>query len=491
MLSNRAQHLSRLFLYSSLIMMVLGLTAIWLPKFPAMQDYPQHLFMANVISDLDNTDLNWLDFFEVDLKIGPYLLFYLIVSSLASILPIDIAGKLFISLAFSLVTLFILVWNKVRCQTSPPWTLLVMFPLFFSQVYYMGFTNYLISIPILFLALLVHEETIKQSFTLFKAGTYFLLLILLFFSHPYTLLVFIAFSLVISLLSLQEMKGRKYVGFIVPLVIAALFVWWYLNTFNMPVNISTDVLKISWWPQKSLFYYFLLPFMGMRVNDGYNYSFLILWGGIALILFFAALLKRKPFAFRLPFWQLFILSLAGYILLPFWVGDYSYFNLRLAIICYFLLGIVFSNLQLNRLQAYLLTVLLCCVMVLTINKQVELSEEVEELMPIFSKMEKNATIFPIYTNSEPKAIDSNFFYQFHAHGHYYYHIIVGGGAPSTIFPSKMNPIKFKENVSMPSIVAEPEAYKYIIVRGHLSRNYRFLKTHRLIEESKLWQLYSQ
>lgn len=493
MSSTQPRDQSHLFLYSTLIMTVLGLTVIWLPKFPAMQDYPQHLFMANVISDLNSTDLNWQDFFEVDLKLGPYLLFYRIVSSLAFIFPINIAGKLFLSLAFSLVTLFILVWNKVRSQTSPPWTLLVLIPLFFSQVYYMGFTNYLISIPILFLTLLVHDEIIKQGFTPIKAGTYFLSLTLLFFSHPYTLLVFIAFSLVISLLNLSDIKDWMSVGFIVPLVITSLFIVWYMNTFGMPSNISAAPLQISWWPQKAIFNYLLLPFTGMQVIDEYDYSFLILWVPIASLIVFSALLKKKNFVLQRPFFLLFIISLAGYVLLPFWVGDYSYFNLRLAIICYFLLGIVLSNLQLNRLQVYFFTALLYSVMVLTINKQIELSEEVEELIPIFSKMEKNATVFPIYLSSKAKTIDDTFFYQFHAHAHFYYHIIVGGGATSMIFPSKMNPIKFKEEISMPDVTAEPEAYKYIIVREHrpLSRNYVFFKTHRLIGESKLWQLYSR
>ncbi|MDI6795084.1 MAG: hypothetical protein QME81_19825 [bacterium] len=128
---------------------------------------------------------------------------------------------------------------------------------------------------------------------------------------------------------------------------------------------------------------------------------------------------------------------------------------------------------------------------LTIKKQMAISSEVEELFPIFSQMKKNENIYPIYADLSPRAIDKNFFYQFHAHGHFYYHNIVGGGATPTLFHSKMNPIKFKKNASLPSIVSQPQAYKYLLVRGQLPRKYGFFNSYRLISYSGLWQLYSR
>ncbi|MDI6795259.1 MAG: hypothetical protein QME81_20755, partial [bacterium] len=119
-------------------MTFLGLVAIWLPEFPAMQDYPQHLFMANVISNLENSKLNWSSIFVSDLKFGPYMFFYFFVSSLSSLMSIHAAGKAFLSFALILVTLLVLAWNKPRDKKSSPWALLVIFPLFFpkSILYY-------------------------------------------------------------------------------------------------------------------------------------------------------------------------------------------------------------------------------------------------------------------------------------------------------------------------------------------------------------------
>ncbi|MDI6795103.1 MAG: hypothetical protein QME81_19930, partial [bacterium] len=210
-----------------------------------------------------------------------------------------------------------------------------------------GFTNYLISIPILFLTLFIHENIVVNGATPIKGFIYFVLLALLVFSHPFTLLVYMGFALIISLLNFRALRTRRFFGVAVPLMVMALFVGWYLKNFGVPAQVNPEALKISWWPKTSVIKYLLLPFTGMQVTEGYDFSFVVLWGSCALLMIVIALSKRNIFSFRAQHIVLFELALAGYLFLPFWVGDYSYFNLRISIICYFLLGIILKNFHVN------------------------------------------------------------------------------------------------------------------------------------------------
>lgn len=489
-LDNFLQDQSRCFTCATGLMTLLGLAAIWLPVFPPMQDFPQHLFMANVLAELDNPQLNWRDIFAADLKLGPYLLFYLIVGSTATILPVLAAGKIFLSLSFGLVTLWVWLWGKMRSEAGPPWALLMVFPLFFSQVYHLGFANYLISIPLLFLTLLLHEELAANRLRPLTILCYFLSLTLLFFSHPYTLLAYIGLGLVISLAGFRRaLNAGRLMGIFTPLAVGALFVAWYAKVFGLSGHSGANPLEISWWPFGSVLDYFILPFTGFQISAGCDPVFVVLWAGIAALLA-AAVFRRKAFVIQRPYGILFAITLLGYLALPFWVGEYSYFNLRLASICYVLLGITLSQVRFKAVQVYLLIALLGSVMVMTIHNHLKISAEVEELRPLLARMAQNANVYPVYADSASAAIDPHYFYQIHSHDHFYYHLLVGGGAPPELFPSKMNPIYFKDNPARQGHLFATEDYRYVLVRGILADK-ESREGFRLVAASQAWQLYGR
>ncbi len=489
-MSNISIHNKRLFTYALLFLTVLGLMAIWYPRFPAMQDYPQSLFMAHVVSSFNNIELNWSEYYVMNHQIGPYSLFFMMVSLLAKVVPVEVAGKVFISLAICLTTVFVYSWNRFYAAGHPAWSLLLLLPLLFSQVYYMGFVNYLISIPILFLTLLVHEKIVKQRINPYTVISYLALLILLFLAHPYTILVFIILYGIISLFSLTT-KKQVVIGLVGPLLVVILFTLWYVNTFGISPAQRPGAFSIRWLPVHDVFRYFFLPFVGMRITSGPNILILLAWSTIALLFLFAWLKQKSSPRFRLPVLIMLLLSIAGYAILPFWLGDYSYFNLRMSIVCYFLLALTLGNIQLGKWPAYLFVILVCSIMLTTIKTQMALSAETEELLPIFDHMKKNELVYSLDIDDSPAAIDKRYFDQFHSHDHFYYHMVVGGGAASTLFDSKMNPITFKEGVIMPNIFTEPQFYEYILVRGQLPEEQLFASTHQLVARSTAWRLYQR
>lgn len=480
----------RLFTFAVGLLTALGLLAIWFPRFSPMQDYPQSLFMAHVLSSFTDPGFNWSVYYRTNLHIGPYSFFFVIVGLFAKVVPIEIAGKLFISLALCLTAFLSLAWNRTPAPEHPAWSALLLFPLFFSQVYYMGFVNYLISIPVLFLALLVHEKFIRHDR---KPGTitgYIALLLLLLLAHPYTILVFLILSFVITLFS--SASGKQFaIGLIGPLVIAVLFVLWYLSTFGLSPTHGLDTVRIRWWPLRDVAGYFSLPFVGMRITNGPDILTLLAWSIIAVLFLVAGIRQKSPLRFRSPVFIMLMLSLAGYVILPFWLGDYSYFNLRMSIVCYFLLALALGSIRLGTWSRYALVILVSGIMLMTLKTHMALSAETEELLPLFDRMKRNAAAGSVDIDASPAAIDRHYFYQFHAHDHFYYHVVVGGGAAAALFDSKMNPIRVREGIAMPDIFSVPQFYQYILVRGRLPWGQLFARTHQPVARSGSWQLYER
>jgi hypothetical protein len=489
-MSNISLQNTRLFTYTLASLTILGLAAIWYPRFPAMQDYPQSLFMAHVISSFTDTGLNWSANYTTNQHIGPYSLFFMVVSLLAKVVPIEAAGKIFISLAVCLTTVCIYAWNRSYAGDHPAWSLLLILPLLFSQVYYMGFVNYLISIPLLCLGLLVHEKLVKQGGSPGTIISYLALLILLFLSHPYTILVFIVLSLVIGLFS-SATKKQFVIGLVGPMFLVMLFTLWYVNTFGISPTQRQGTFNIGWLPARDVVAYFFLPFVGMRITSNPNIVILLAWSTIALLFLFAGLKQKSLPWYRWPLLVMLLLSIAGYAILPFWLGDYSYFNLRMSIVCYFLLALTLGGIQLGKWSGYLFVLLACLLMLMTVRTHVALSAETEELLPLFGHMNKNAVVYSLTLDATPDEIDKRYFYQFHEHDHFYYHVLVGGGAASTLFNSKMNQIQLKEGLAMPDVFTEPQFYQYILVRGQLPHEQWFARTHTLIARSAAWQLYER
>ena len=473
------------FTFACLLLTCLGLAIIWIPAFPAMQDYPQHLFMSYVISSFHDSNLNWAEYYSINPHyLQPYSLFYAVVTGLAHLFPIFIAGKIFISCALLSVTAVIIVWNRAADRKFPAWSLLLLLPLFFSQAYYMGFTNYLFSIPLLFLSLYVHEGFFKNNYTHWRVIIYSILLFLLFLSHPYTILSYFVF---VGVLSLSQRHTRKAVlgNLIPPLVLAALFSLWLLREFHPTITSSSGIIKIHWWPLMATLRYFLLPFTGMKISQGIDPIALLLWVSVIFLFLLALIKQRKIFKVNPPITAMLSISILGYLILPFWIGNYSYFNLRLTIIIYFLTAIFLANVQIRRQLGYLLTILLSGILFISFQTQATLSDELEESLPILDKIPSGALVYPLYVDSSSSAIDRVFFRDFHIHTHFYHYILTDSGVSPFMFQSSISPVILRDDFRLPPF----RKYPYVLVRGELPPNKPLEGNFSLLTESKNWHLY--
>ncbi|MGC2062930.1 MAG: hypothetical protein WA610_08120 [Thermodesulfovibrionales bacterium] len=490
---------ARLFQLAVLWLSGLSLWPVWRFRFPAMQDYPHHLFISYVLATFNDPSFDWTRHYVVDLKADPYNLYYFITGFFQLFCDIETSGKLFISVYLLLVALLVIKASRpFDKQQAPPWGLLLLFPFSFSQVYFLGLTNYLISIPLLFLALIDLERLISRPFTAGSVFQHSMYQLLLFISHPYSVLLYLAFAFTGSLFSLSERRNFRK-AFFIPLVLALLFFYWYSGAQG-PVAVDTGGQSvpsdIRWVSVEERLGFYLLMFTGMRWTTGIDWSTTLVWLATLGLFFISGTVNWKNIVIPWKAVSFLFLSLLVFALMPFTLAI-TYFNLRIAPVSYFFISIILARMKLGGKAALSLVVLVTLLMVFSSNLQGRLSRESAEIMPLLVRMEGNAAVLPVILDSSSKELDPVFF-EFHEHHANYYHIIAGGGVTPTLWQNPLFPVHYKPGVALPvpsdlspsSLGAYASHYKYLLVRGappiyigDLSHYYNF------VARSGAWSLF--
>lgn len=485
-------HDTTLYLSSVLALTILCLWPIWAVDFPPLQDYPQHLFLAHVNATYANPAFNWPQHYLATLKAGPYMLFYLIIVSLEQIMTVTTAGKVFLSLYILLMTGLTLVIRPCHRSRNPPWGCLTIFPLAFHQMYFMGFTNYLLSIPLLGFAVLDHQRLSNQPPSILSFTRQALLVTLLLLCHPFTILVYIVLTAVNASLPLQPNASKK-IALIPPVLTTAIFLTWYFTALPS----TQGKMPLLWWTWSETLRYYCLMFTGMRWTDGIDWQALVLWIAVfCLILWGGIRAIRAGIPFPRPNGLACALTTAGFFALPFWVGQYSYFNLRMAPISYLFAALLAGSSRLPRWAGLSLATLTAILVIQSTTMQISIAREIAELKPIITAMDANARILPMTFQTASAALDRHFFPETHSHDHFYYHLIKGGGASPSLFPSPMLPVLLRPDADLPlathgfSWQEQGRKYDYILTRGAPAEFTPFITRYApLVSRSGNWLLF--
>ncbi|RMG12047.1 MAG: hypothetical protein D6729_17080 [Deltaproteobacteria bacterium] len=137
---------------------VAGLTAapLWAGRFLPFLDLPQHLGLASVIHHYGDPAWDFQRFYEVDARPLPYWGYYLPVSLLMSLLPVEIASKVVLSVALGLVPVGL--WSLLGAFRRDRRLALFGVPLAWNTNLYMGFTSFVVSIPLYLFAVAAAER---------------------------------------------------------------------------------------------------------------------------------------------------------------------------------------------------------------------------------------------------------------------------------------------------------------------------------------------
>jgi len=457
-----------------------------------MQDYPTHLFLAHLAATYDQAAYNWKDFYQVDFGLRPYMLWYLAMRLLAGF-GTETAGKIIFSLYVLLIALLALAARRVAGKGSQPWGALLLFPFAFNQMYFMGFSNYLISLPLLFLAVLDFDDFAALSS--WRIARHLLYLALLMLCHPYTTLVYLALAATAAT-NYRDLRRRRLL--VTAGMVGALLACWFVTQHEASSAPTAMPWTIWWWRTVDTVKYYLLIFTGMRWHGGPDWCTVSLWGAVASCFIFCRRGKNGGDETGLRLLRLYLVILVGFLLLPFWLGYYSFFSARLAPVSYFSLALLLSRPSLSRPGAALLGASVCALLLISIHTQQSLAREAETVLPVLSAAHKNALVLPLVYNGRPQAIDARFFYQSHCHEADYYHLVVGGGANPTLFPNAMMPVQYRPGLHLPyppslekfSWERHGAYYDYLLVRHAPPEVCRALSANcRLVAESGPWKLF--
>src|ERR1700704_4826669 len=114
---------------------------IWSARFPPMQDYPGQLFYSDVLH-LHNDQASDFDRYY-EFRFHPiYATFYAATLAFAKFVPIELAGKLSLSLYPVLIAVAVLRLGRRVGTGSGAWGALLLFPFAFNQQYFYGNINY-------------------------------------------------------------------------------------------------------------------------------------------------------------------------------------------------------------------------------------------------------------------------------------------------------------------------------------------------------------
>ena len=464
---------------------------LWACAHPPLQDYPQHLFGAKLISQ-------WLSpaglspgVYQVQLNPN-YSVFYLLVAMLQLALPLAAAGRAALSIYFVLTGLA--AWRLVRLGTPerPAWGGLLLFPLALNQFYYLGMIHYIYAMPLLFLALLDLHAAVLAGWTRRRALLHALLLVALFFVHPVALLVYVVVAALWLAVDFRDPLRRGRRAAVLAVAMGLGLVWFVTWALSAPPPGAPTQIVFSPVRENAIFLAYV--FTGMRAHHGLDALTLLVYlvcaaltlglawrqgvtngllarlAGAALVLTVAIVLFG-PFAYRVP-----------------------YVNLRWAPIGYFCLALLASLVRFPPRWAGLLLVLIVTLLALGVRKELAISRESAQLDPLITQMAPNQTVLPLVFDSASPECDA-FDFSPHLHDHFSYSLHKGGVSPYVF--GHQTPIHLRPG-AVPAAPGTPvefrwelhHGYHYYLVRGGSEKLFAYMERQANLRGiSGAWRLY--
>ncbi len=496
-------HETRAFHAAAVLLTLVALYTVWGNRFLPLQDYPNHLFNAHVASTYNDPSQNWSEYYELANPFAPYRLTSFALRLVATLTGAEIAGK--VAFTIYLVLLLLLVY-RVRRWVGPersPWNALLFMPLCFHQMYFYGFLNFVLSIPVLLLALMDLEDLVSEPLTRRSALRQGAWSVAVFFVHPFAAAIYIVLSGARALTLFRDRAVLVRALLPAALLTVLYLTWLGISWLDADVgsSIAMRTPQLRWWPFEWLQNFLLLVFAGMTTTTGLLVFPLAIWEAILALILLSAVLHRREVKVPWPYLLLLVLAIAGYFLLPFSVrtsARYTFFNTRFAPVSYFLLVLVLAWIPMRRYTGHL--VALGCLAVLGYSAQLQarVSEEVATIVPITEKMRKNAAVLPMIRSSRSAHLDPFFYAQHHHKDVFYYHLLVGGGVNPDLFRNELMTVRYKKGKRPPRPAGRQfqtwpqfrEHYDYIITRGLPARLDQQLQgSTTLIARSGDWRLY--
>jgi hypothetical protein len=220
-------------------LVVAFLVPVWLFRYVPTQDGPAHLGNAIVLRDYGAALTRHQEFFEVSLEPFPNWTSHLFLTILARVVPPLVAEKLLVTvylIGFTLACRYFLAsWPGAALPLAPLCLLFV-----YNRCFFMGFYNYCLSLPLLFLILGLCArlpERLSAASMSALAG----LFLLAYFTHLAGYVQAVLGALVLAV-ALPGQRWSRLLTVAVALLPSAAFVVDYLTSSGLSVTLVADAI---------------------------------------------------------------------------------------------------------------------------------------------------------------------------------------------------------------------------------------------------------
>lgn len=293
---------SKMYRIIIIILYIIPLIGIWQFDYLPMQDYPRHLAGIKVLKDYNNNSFlqeNFsIDFFKGFSPI-PNIIFELFATKLCFFCDIITTGKFFLS---TYIILFILSLYLLSKELKMDYTdvLLMALPVVYSTYLYMGFLNFIFSMPLFLTAIWAYLCGKRKERYLIILGVFSTLL---YIAHFFVFASFLVFLFIDLVMSARNISKRFILLTATSVLIPILF---SINFLSSSAGVGHHYAEWGEWIRYKitmLAFPFLYFSSGVALFFFYIYALFLIFYGLSVYnkVFFTAAVSYLCLYLFLPF----------------------------------------------------------------------------------------------------------------------------------------------------------------------------------------------
>lgn len=319
-------------------LIVVLLIPLSLTEIPPLLDYPNHLARMAILSGLPG-DADLARIYGVNWRIVPNIGIDIAMPALMHVLPLMAAGKVFVALALVLPLFGVIALHRTLFGTVSYWPLAAGL-VAYNRLFFSGFLNFLIGVGLALLGAALWRS-LRDRPAWLRVGTAFAVAIVIFFCHLIAVAFYGLLLFALELARVWRSSWRERLNALgllaAPFVIPAIF---YLRA---PISADTpagghglvDAIKHYYWalaasPPGLKTYGLMGPFL--------TYNRLLDAGALILVIaMLAAFAIERRLKVAPALAGVFVLLLAAYPAVPFFLMQTAWVDQRMPILAGFLL----------------------------------------------------------------------------------------------------------------------------------------------------------
>lgn len=386
----------RLFWIIFISLTIISLIPIWMSEFLPFVDYPQHLGVSHILHNYYTNSL-YSHYFQINFFPKCNIVHILILYLLNFILPVQIAGKVLLSLYVFLLP-FSLVF-LIKSLDGNRWIALLSFLFIYNFSLMWGFNAYCLAIPFFFMALSIFFEYSKkpEALTYRQAVLILFFLLIIFLTHPLVYAITLTALFILLFLS-HGLNLKKYKVILLSLPSLLIFLFFTHFITQGKTIISTN-FRLSELIPLMRHRFTSLPYVLAITVPEHIIIFRIFFGIVAYLFVRGLFVKKIKFNSRtLTICALIILTFLGYLLLPGQTSTMALIGLRLSIFVPLLFIALIGQVKIKEdLVIGLIASVLSAVLVINLMGPFNrFNKEARQLLEVLKNTERNKEIVELY-----------------------------------------------------------------------------------------------